>query len=98
MAAALARSLSGAAVQVVRLGNDASFQVARTRVEYRPAQEQAARQLARRLGSQVQVLAADCPGSELRLILGRDLGDPAVLHRYYLQQLHLARQALARLG
>ena len=98
MAAALARSLAGAAVQVVRLGNDASFQVARTRVEYRPAQEQAARQLARRLGSQVQVLAADCPSSELRLILGRDLGDPAVLHRYYLQQLHLARQALARLG
>ncbi len=98
MAAALARSLAGAAVQVVRLGNDASFQVARTRVEYRPAQEQAARQLARRLGSQVQVLAADCPASELRLILGHDLGDPAVLHRYYLQQLQLARQALARLG
>jgi hypothetical protein len=66
MAAALARSLAGAAVQVVRTGNDASFQVARTRVEYRPAQEQAARQLARRLGSQVQVVAADCPSSELR--------------------------------
>ena len=98
MAAALARSLAGAAVQVVRLGNDTSFQVARTRVEYRPAQEQAARQLARRLGSQVQVLAAECPSSELRLILGHDLGDPAVLHRYYLQQLQLARQALARLG
>ncbi|PVX34005.1 LytR C-terminal domain-containing protein [Janthinobacterium sp. 78] len=98
MAAALARSLAGAPVQVVRLANETSFQVARTRVEYLPAQEQAARQLARQLGPQVQTQAADCPASELRLVLGRDLSDPAVLHRYYLQQLQLARQALARLG
>ena len=98
MAAALARSLAGGPVQVVRLTNETSFQVARTRVEYRPAQEQAARQLARQLGTQVQTLAADCPASELRLVLGRDLSDPAMLHRYYLQQLQLARQALARLG
>lgn len=102
MAAALARSLAGGPVQVVRLTNETSFQVARTRVEYRPAQEQAARQLARQLGlqvqTQVQIQAADCPASELRLVLGRDLSDPAMLHRYYLQQLQLARQALARLG
>ena len=98
MAAALARSLAGAPVQVVRLTNETSFQVARTRVEYRPAQEQLARQLARQLGPQVQTQAADCPASELRLVLGRDLSDPAMLHRYYLQQLQLARQALARLG
>ena len=98
LAAALARSLAGAPVQVVRLANETRFQVARTRVEYRPAQEQAARQLARQLGTQVQTQAADCPASELRLVLGRDLSEPAVLHRYYLQQLQLARQALARLG
>ncbi|PHV47864.1 hypothetical protein CSQ91_23550 [Janthinobacterium sp. BJB301] len=102
LAAALARSLAGSPVQVVRLANETSFQVARTRVEYRPAQEQAARQLARQLGmqvqTQVQTQAADCPASELRLVLGHDLSDPAMLHRYYLQQLQLARQALARLG
>ena len=98
MAATLARSLAGAPVQVVRLANDTSFQVARTRVEYRPAQAQAARQLARQLGAQVQTQAAECPASELRLVLGRDLSRPAMLHRYYLQQLQLARQALARLG
>ncbi|MBR7633902.1 LytR C-terminal domain-containing protein [Janthinobacterium lividum] len=102
LAAALARSLAGSPVQVVRLANETSFQVARTRVEYRPAQEQAARQLARQLGmqvqTQVQTQAADCPVSELRLVLGHDLSDPAMLHRYYLQQLQLARQALARLG
>ena len=98
LAAALARSLAGAPVQVVRLANETRFQVARTRVEYRPAQEQAARQLARQLGAQVQTQAADCPASELRLVLGRDLSDPAMLYRYYLQQLQLARRALARLG
>ncbi|MGF6119264.1 Tfp pilus assembly protein PilF [Janthinobacterium lividum] len=102
LAAALARSLAGSPVQVVRLANETGFQVARTRVEYRPAQEQAARQLARQLGTQVQTQvetqAGDCPASELRLVLGRDLSDPAMLHRYYLQQLQLARKALARLG
>lgn len=98
MAAAMARSLAGGPVQVVRLGNEVSFQVTQTRVEYRPAQEPAARQLARRLGPQVQTVAAACPASELRLVLGHDLADPAMLHRYYVQQLQLARQALARLG
>lgn len=98
MAAALARTLAGGPVRVVRLANETSFQVARTRIEYRPAQEKAARELARQLGTQVQTQAADCPASELRLVLGRDLSDPAMLHRYYLQQLQLARQALARLG
>ena len=97
MAAALARSLAGGGLQVVRTGNAASFRVARTRVEYRPAQRQAARRLARQLGANVEAVVADCPASELRLILGRDI-DPAVLHRYYVQQLELARQALARLG
>lgn len=98
MAAAMARSLAGGPVQVVRLGNEVSFQVTHTRVEYRPAQEPAARQLARQLGGQVQAVPAACPASELRLILGHDLGNPAMLHRYYVQQLQLARQALARLG
>ena len=97
MAAALARSLGGSALQVVRTGNAASFHVARTRVEYRPAQRQAAHRLARQLGGKVELVAADCTVSELRLTLGRDI-DPAVLQRYYVQQLQLARQVLARLG
>lgn len=100
VAAALARSLAGSALQVVRTGNAASFRVARTRIEYRPAQEQVARRLARQLGPAVAAVAGDCPASEVRLILGRDL-DPAILHRYYVQQLEQlqrARQALAQLG
>lgn len=100
VAAAMARSLAAGALQIVRTRNAASFQVARTRVEYRPAQEQLARRLARQLGPGVEAVAFDCPASEVRLILGRDL-DPAILHRYYVQQLEQlqrARQALARLG
>lgn len=100
VAAAMARSLAAGALQVVRTSNAASFQVARTRVEYRPAQEQLARRLARQLGPGVEAVAFDCPASEVRLILGHDL-DPAILHRYYVQQLEQlqrARQALARLG
>lgn len=96
MAGALARSLAGRAVRVTRTGNAPSFQVARTRVQYRPAQAQAARLLARQLGPAIEVEPANCPNSELRLILGRDF-DPAMLHRYYLLQLQLARQALAQL-
>lgn len=97
MAGALARSLAGSAVRVTRTGNAPSFQVARTRVQYRPAQAQAARLLAHQLGPAIEVVPADCPNSELRLILGRDF-DPAMLHRHYLLQLQLARQALAQLG
>lgn len=97
MAGALARSLAGSAVRVTRTGNAPSFQVARTRVQYRPAQAQAARLLAHQLGPAIDVVPADCPNSELRLILGRDF-DPAMLHRHYLLQLQLARQALAQLG
>lgn len=96
MAGALARSLAGRAVRVTRTGNAPSFQVARTRVQYRPAQAQAARLLARQLGPAIEVEPANCPNSELRLILGRDF-DPAMLHSYYLLQLQLARQALAQL-
>ncbi|WP_300756181.1 LytR C-terminal domain-containing protein [Janthinobacterium sp.] len=98
MAAAMARSLAGGPVEVVRLGNELPYQVAHTRVEYQPAQEAAARLLARQLGPQVVVAAAECKSCDLRLILGRDFRDPAMLHRYYLQQLQLARLALARLA
>lgn len=98
MAAAMARSLAASPLQVVRLGNEPPYQVARTRVEYRPAQEQTARLLALQLGPQVDVIAADIAASDLRLVLGRDFSDPAMLHRYYLQQLQLARKALAQLG
>jgi len=98
MAAAMARSLAGGPMEVVRLGNELPYQVAHTRVEYQPAQEAAARLLARQLGPQVVVIAAECKSCDLRLILGRDFRDPAMLHRYYLQQLQLARLALARLA
>ncbi|HAT32295.1 MAG TPA: hypothetical protein DCW29_16035 [Janthinobacterium sp.] len=101
MAAALARTLAGPRLQVTRLGNEQHFQVARTRVEYGPRREAAARELAAGLGPLVALVPSAAIGADaadLRLVLGRDLLDPATLHRYYLRQLELARNALARLG
>ncbi|WP_317202598.1 LytR C-terminal domain-containing protein [Janthinobacterium sp.] len=97
MAAALARTLASEQLRVVRLGNEATFTVARSRVAYRPRQAGAARVLATRLGPLVEIDAAACKVADLCVILGRDLLDPAALHRYYVQQLRLARIELARL-
>lgn len=98
MAGAVARSLAAGVVQLLRFGNADSFKVARTRIEYRGRHVQAARLLARQIGPHVEVLGVEGQGVDLRLIVGRDMADTAVLHRFYLQQLQLARQALARLG
>lgn len=98
MAGAVARSLAAGPVQLLRFGNADSFRIARTRIEYRGWHAQAARLLARQIGPHVEVLAVEGQGADLRLIVGRDMADTAVLHRFYLQQLQLARQALARLG
>lgn len=98
MAATLARSLAAGSVQLLRFGNADSFKVARTRIEYRGRHAQAARRLARQIGPHVAVLAVDGQDPDLRLVVGRDMADATVLHRFYLQQLQLAREALARLG
>lgn len=98
LAATLARSLAAGPVQLLRFGNAASFKVARTRIEYRGPHATAARRLARQIGPHVAVLAVDGQGPDLRLIVGRDMVEAAVLHRFYLQQLQMARKALARLS
>lgn len=98
MAATLARSLAAGPVQLLRFGNAASFRIARTRIEYRGPHAQAARRLARQIGPRVEVLAVERQGADLRLIVGRDMAEAAVLHRFYLQQLQTARKALASLG
>lgn len=98
MAAALARTLNGGPLRVVRLRNERTFMVERSRVEYGPDQHQAARALATGLGPLVVLEEAACGMSDLRVVLGRDLLDPVALHRYYLKQLKLARLELSRLG
>lgn len=98
MAATLARSLAAGPVQLARFGNAATFRVARTRIEYRAGHVQSARRLARQIGPRVAVMEAKGQGADLRLIVGHDMAQAATLHRFYLQQLQLARQALARLG
>lgn len=98
MAATLARSLAAGPVQLARFGNAATFRVARTRIEYRAGHGQAARRLAQQIGPRVEVMEAKGQDADLRLIVGHDMAQAATLHRFYLQQLQLARQALARLG
>jgi Flp pilus assembly protein TadD len=81
----MARSLSGAIgdahTQVVRLSNQKSFGVERTRVEYQPGFAAAAERLAERFGG--EAVQADQTGQagqltaasriDLRLVLGKDL-------------------------
>ena len=98
MAEALARTLNGGQLRVVRLGNERSFRVERSRVEYGPDQRQAAHALATGLGPLVILEQAACRAADLRVVLGRDLLDPVALHRYYLKRLKLARLELERLG
>lgn len=97
MAAALARTLARQRLQVVRLANEKTFDVARSRVDYGLGQQGAARALAGRLGAVVPDGQA-CETADLCIILGRDLTDIAALQRHYQKQLALARAALARLG
>lgn len=99
MAATLARTLGGSPLQVVRLANEGNFQVALTRIEYQPEQEAAARALAARLGVAVVVgVQTDAHAADVRIVLGRDLTDPAILRRRYLKQLKVAQGAPARVG
>ncbi|MFM9433470.1 Tfp pilus assembly protein PilF [Janthinobacterium sp. CG_23.3] len=98
MAAALGRTLASEQLRVVRLGNDASFRVARSRVEYRPDMAAQARALAARLGPLVLLEQASCGAADLRVVLGRDLLDAAALQRRYGKAAKLARLEPGKLG
>jgi Tfp pilus assembly protein PilF len=85
MAAALARTVAGDALQVVRLSNVRHFAVPSSRIEYQQPQEAAARVLAARLGLRVVAQGEARGSAELRIVLGRDLLDPALLRQRYLK-------------
>ncbi|WGG50269.1 tetratricopeptide repeat protein [Rugamonas sp. DEMB1] len=85
MAAALARTVAGDALQVVRLSNVRHFAVPSSRIEYQQPQEAAARALAARLGLRVAAQGEARGSAELRIVLGRDLLDPALLRQRYLK-------------
>lgn len=99
MAASLGRTLrdGGQAWGALRLSNGDNFRLATSRIEYRPEQEAAARRLAQQLGTPARMRVCRCERADVRLVLGRDLLDPAALRRHYLWQLAQARQALAAL-
>lgn len=73
MARSVARTLGQGDPRVVRLSNYKGYGVRQSRVEYQPAFKAAAEQLAGRVGA-LQVVPASAPGgSDLRLVLGRDM-------------------------
>ncbi|HJV00865.1 MAG TPA: LytR C-terminal domain-containing protein [Burkholderiaceae bacterium] len=85
MAAALARTVGGDDVKVVRLTNVRPFAVPVSRVEYRAGQQLAAETLATRLGMTVTAPREGQQRAEVRIVLGRDLLSPAVLRQRYLK-------------
>lgn len=73
MARALSNRIDEPGIRVTRLSNEAGFAVPHTRIEYEPSHADAARRLARRLGStQLREVDLGAPVN-LRLVLGRDL-------------------------
>lgn len=78
MARALSRQVKDDGLQVTRLSNAKGFNVRRTRIEHGAAFREAAERLAERLAGsfdKVQVVQVDnCKPTDMRLVLGRDLG------------------------
>ncbi|MDB5746043.1 MAG: hypothetical protein JWP72_891 [Massilia sp.] len=78
MARALSRQVKDDGLQVTRLSNAKGFNVRRTRIEHGAAFRGAAERLAERLAGsfdKVQVVQVDnCKPTDMRLVLGRDLG------------------------
>jgi hypothetical protein len=73
MARALSNRIDEPGIRVTRLSNEAGFAVSHTRIEYEASHADAARRLARRLGStQLREVDLGAPVN-LRLVLGRDL-------------------------
>ena len=85
MAAALARTMRGDDVKVVRLTNVRPFAVPVSRVEYQSDQQAEALALAARLGMTVTAPREGQQRAEVRIVLGRDLLSPAVLRQRYLK-------------
>ncbi|NRR30885.1 LytR C-terminal domain-containing protein [Oxalobacteraceae bacterium] len=85
MAAAMANTLRGDALQVVRLSNVRNFSVPQSRIEYEPRQQDAAQALATRLGVSTLARHDDCRPAELRLVLGHDLRNVGQLRQRYLK-------------
>lgn len=85
MAAALARTLRGDDVKVVRLTNVRPFVVPVSRVEYRADRQAAAQVLATRLGMTMAAPSVSQQRGDVRIVLGRDLLSPAALRQRYLK-------------
>lgn len=91
MARTFAARLGDPALKVMRLTNEKSFNVRRTRVEYQGGFRASAERLAGRFGNAGVVEVKNCKGTDLRLVIGRDL----VRTRFVLRPLERPERALA---
>ena len=73
MARALAKDMSHADPEVVRVTNHKGYGIKQTRIEYQPAFREAAHKLATRVGSSRVVPVSRVDRADMRLIIGRDL-------------------------
>lgn len=74
MAKSVAKIIGGGYLQVVRLTNQARFNVDATRIEYGKGHEAAAREVASHLGRHVELQSSnDMRYADIRVILGRDI-------------------------
>lgn len=75
MARLVSRQIRDPGVKIVRITNDKSFKVRRTRIEYQPAYRDLAERLARRFATSAPVeLNANMTGrADVRLVIGHDL-------------------------
>ncbi|MBA5685734.1 LytR C-terminal domain-containing protein [Rugamonas apoptosis] len=85
MAAALARTMRGDDVKVVRLTNVRPYAVPVSRIEYQVDQQAAAQALAARLGMTASAPLEGPQRAEVRIVLGRDMLSAAVLRQRYLK-------------
>jgi tetratricopeptide (TPR) repeat protein len=76
MAKSLSERMDDPGLKVVRLTNEKGFAVRQTRVEYGRGHEPAARRLASRFENAALVEVSNCPRSDLRLVIGRDIARP----------------------
>ena len=77
MARKLARTMNEGSTRVVRLTNQKGYGVKRSRVEYSVAFKLTAQRLAERVGASELVQVAGVAGADIRLIIGRDMVNPA---------------------
>lgn len=92
MAKSVGKIIGGITLRVVRLTNQAQFNVKTTRIEYREGHEKTARALAAAFGPAIDIKQKNrIFGSDIRVVLGRDLRNLESLSAGFHEQLKVTK-------